>query len=214
MCKIDDFTLDPELESLEASPPRYRPMPLEQLSRNTRFSKQELQFMYRGFKQECPSGVISEETFRKIYAKLFPVGNTVDDGSGRNTAMYAHYVFGTMDPEGSGQITFEDFITGLAVLLKGSLTERVTWIFNLYDINNDGFITRDELIDVVSSIYDLMSDQTVPSIDDSTAINHVDRIFDKLDLNKDGVVTMDEFMEYCSKNEEVVHSMNIFGNIQ
>ncbi|XP_047735778.1 uncharacterized protein LOC108676865 [Hyalella azteca] len=204
---------DPELESLEASPLRYRPVALDQLSRTTRFSKQELQFMYRGFKQECPSGVISEETFKRIYGKLFPVGNTTDDGSGRNTAMYAHYVFGTMDPEGTGQITFGDFITGLSVLLKGSLAERVAWIFNLYDINNDGRITRDELIDVVSSIYDLMSDQTVPRIDDSTAINHVDKIFDKLDLNKDGVVTMDEFMEYCSKNKEVVHSMNIFGTL-
>lgn len=46
-----------------------------------------------------------------------------------DTAMYAHYVFGTMDHDGTGQITFGDFITGLSVLLKGSLAERVTWIF-------------------------------------------------------------------------------------
>ncbi|KAK7074391.1 Kv channel-interacting protein 4 [Halocaridina rubra] len=48
---------------------------------------------------------------------------------------------------------------------------------SLYDINNDGYITREELIDIVTSIYDLMGDQATPSIDDNTAIHHVDKIF-------------------------------------
>lgn len=46
-----------------------------------------------------------------------------------DTAMYAHYVFGTMDQDGSGTITFGDFIMGLSVLLKGTLQERINWIF-------------------------------------------------------------------------------------
>ncbi|XP_071542241.1 uncharacterized protein [Panulirus ornatus] len=202
-----------EFEDFELAPLRYRPEGLEQLSEATRFSKEELQFMYRGFKQECPTGVISEETFKEIYGKFFPLGGQPDDGSGRNSAMYAHYVFGTMDQDGSGTITFGDFIMGLSVLLKGTLQERVNWIFNLYDINNDGYITKEELIDIVTSIYDLMGDQTSPGIDDGTAIDHVDKVFEKLDLNKDGVVTMDEFMEYCSKNENVIQSLNIFDEI-
>ncbi|XP_066957671.1 calsenilin-like isoform X2 [Macrobrachium rosenbergii] len=194
-----------ELEDFELAPLRYRPEGLEQLSKATRFTKEELQFMYRGFKQECPTGVISEETFKEIYGKFFPLGDS---------AMYAHYVFGTLDQDGSGTITFGDFIMGLSVLLKGTLQERVNWIFNLYDINNDGYITKEELIDIVTSIYDLMGDQANPGIDDNTAVHHVDKIFQKLDLNNDGVVTMDEFMEYCSKNESVIHSLNLFDEIQ
>ncbi|XP_050713132.1 calsenilin-like isoform X1 [Eriocheir sinensis] len=209
---------DQEYEDFELTPLRYRPEGLDQLSEATRFSKEELQFMYRGFKQECPTGVISEETFKQIYGKFFPVGGQPEDGTGRicppDSAMYAHYVFGTMDQDGSGSITFGDFIMGLSVLLKGTLQERINWIFNLYDINNDGYITKEELIDIVTSIYDLMGDQTSPAIDDGTPIDHVERIFEKLDLNKDGVVTMDEFVEYCSKNENVIQSFNIFDEIQ
>nr|XP_027235853.1 Kv channel-interacting protein 1-like [Penaeus vannamei] len=198
-----DF-INQEFEDFELAPLRYRPEGLDQLCEATRFTKEELQFMYRGFKQECPTGVISEETFKEIYGKFFPLGDS---------AMYAHYVFGTMDQDGSGTITFGDFIMGLSVLLKGTLQERVNWIFNLYDINNDGYITREELIDIVTSIYDLMGDQANPCVDDSTAVDHVDKVFQKLDLNKDGVVTMDEFMEYCSKNENVIQSLNIFDEI-
>ncbi|XP_069948402.1 A-type potassium channel modulatory protein KCNIP2 isoform X1 [Cherax quadricarinatus] len=202
-----------EYEDFELAPLRYRPEGLDQLCEATRFTKEELQFMYRGFKQECPTGVISEETFKEIYGKFFPLGGQPDDGSGRNSAMYAHYVFGTMDQDGSGSITFGDFIMGLSVLLKGTLQERINWIFNLYDINNDGYITKEELIDIVTSIYDLMGEPGNHGIDDGTAIDHVDKVFEKLDLNKDGVVTMDEFMEYCSKNEKVIQSMNIFNEI-
>ena len=53
----------------------------------------------------------------------------------------------------------------------------------MYDINNDGYITKEELIDIASSIYDLMGDETHPHIDDVTAVEHVDRIFDVSSIN-------------------------------
>lgn len=51
-------------------------------------------------------------------------------------------------------------------------------LFSLYDINNDGYITKEELVDIVTSIYDLMGEQTSPAIDDGTPVDHVERIFE------------------------------------
>ncbi|KAF5295579.1 hypothetical protein FQR65_LT10443 [Abscondita terminalis] len=67
------FALDSELEDLE-TPPRYRPDSLEALCRSTRFSEAEIKRIYRGFKAECPTGVVKEETFKMIYAQFFPQG--------------------------------------------------------------------------------------------------------------------------------------------
>ena len=53
---------------------RHRPESLDTLVQMTNFSKQELQLMYRGFKQHCPSGMVSEETFKEIFANFFPQG--------------------------------------------------------------------------------------------------------------------------------------------
>ncbi|KAF2898535.1 hypothetical protein ILUMI_07640 [Ignelater luminosus] len=69
------FALDSELEDLE-TPPRYRPDSLEALCRSTRFSEAEIKRIYRGFKAECPTGVVKEETFKMIYAQFFPQGDT------------------------------------------------------------------------------------------------------------------------------------------
>jgi len=59
------------------SPPYYRPESLKALSRLTRFSESEIKRIYRGFKAECPSGIVQEDTFRDIYAQFFPQGGKV-----------------------------------------------------------------------------------------------------------------------------------------
>lgn len=67
------FVLDSELEELE-TPIRYRPDSLSALCRTTRFSEAEIKRIYRGFKAECPTGVVREDTFKLIYAQFFPQG--------------------------------------------------------------------------------------------------------------------------------------------
>lgn len=37
----------------------------------------------------------------------------------------------------------QDFVIGLSVLLRGTVQEKLNWAFNLYDINKDGFITKE-----------------------------------------------------------------------
>ena len=66
---------------------------------------------------------------------------------------------------------------GLSVLARGTLHEKLQWAFSLYDINGDGIITREEMIDIVTAIYDMMGKCAQPIIDEHTARDHVDRVF-------------------------------------
>ncbi len=45
------FFKENELEDAQASVARYKPRPIEELVKATRFSRKEIQHMYRGFKQ-------------------------------------------------------------------------------------------------------------------------------------------------------------------
>lgn len=67
--------LDSELEEFE-TPARYRPDSLSALSRSTRFTEDEIKRIYRGFKAECPTGVVKEDTFKVIYSQFFPQGGS------------------------------------------------------------------------------------------------------------------------------------------
>lgn len=66
---------DSELEELETTP-RYRPDSISALCRATRFSEAEIKRIYRGFKAECPTGVVKEDTFKIIYSQFFPQGGS------------------------------------------------------------------------------------------------------------------------------------------
>ncbi|RUS90426.1 hypothetical protein EGW08_001831, partial [Elysia chlorotica] len=87
-----------DIDDLEMQVVRYKPEGLDTLCKNTKFTRKELQIMYRGFKQECPTGIVNEETFKEIYAQFFPQGDAT---------AYAHYVFNTFDHDHNGSISFE-----------------------------------------------------------------------------------------------------------
>uniref|UniRef100_A0A8C9WQW1 Potassium voltage-gated channel interacting protein 3 n=1 Tax=Scleropages formosus TaxID=113540 RepID=A0A8C9WQW1_SCLFO len=178
---------------LELSTVRHQPEGLEQLQAQTKFTKKELQSLYRGFKNECPSGLVDEDTFKNIYSQFFPQGGGL--------------IFKNMT------LILVDFVIGLSVLLRGSVTEKLNWAFNLYDINKDGYITKEEMLAIMKSIYDMMGRYTYPSVRDDAPSEHVEKFFQKMDRNRDGVVTIDEFIETCQKDENIMSSMQLFENV-
>ncbi|XP_077597546.1 A-type potassium channel modulatory protein KCNIP1-like isoform X3 [Stigmatopora nigra] len=215
-------------DDLEMTTVCHRPEALEQLESQTNFCKQELQILYRGFKNECPSGVVNEETFKHIYAQFFPHGGNFfivmtqvfgeQDSCGlisrlADATMYAHYLFNAFDTTKNGSIKFKDFVMGLSILLRGTLKEKLEWTFHLYDINRDGYINREEMTEIVKAIYDMMGKYTHPVLKGDVPQQHVDAFFQKMDKNKDGVVTLDEFVIACQEDEIMMRSMQLFENV-
>ncbi|XP_067168514.1 calsenilin isoform X7 [Apteryx mantelli] len=138
----------------ELSAVRHQPEGLEQLQAQTKFTKKELQSLYRGFKTECPSGLVDEETFKLIYSQFFPQGDATT---------YAHFLFNAFDVDGNGAICFQ------------------------------------EMLEIMKSIYDMMGRCTYPILKDNAPAEHVEMFFQKMDRNRDGVVTFEEFVETCQK---------------
>uniref|UniRef100_A0A286XBX6 Kv channel-interacting protein 4 n=4 Tax=Euarchontoglires TaxID=314146 RepID=A0A286XBX6_CAVPO len=85
-------------DELEMATVRHRPEALELLEAQSKFTKKELQILYRGFKNECPSGVVNEETFKEIYSQFFPQGDSTT---------YAHFLFNAFDTDHNGAVSFE-----------------------------------------------------------------------------------------------------------
>lgn len=55
--------------------------------------------------------------------------------------------------------------------------------FKLYDVDNDGFITREEMYNIVDAIYQMLGNQAKISEEeeDENPKDRVDRIFEQLD---------------------------------
>ena len=79
----------------------FRPEGLEALVLQTRFTRKEVQLLYRSFKENCPNGIVSLEKFQAIFAHFFYCGDP---------SAYAELVFNTFDEDGNGEISFEEFV--------------------------------------------------------------------------------------------------------
>nr|CAD7413289.1 unnamed protein product [Timema poppensis] len=71
----------------------------------------------------------------------------------------------------------QDFLGILSKVSRGSVQEKLQWIFGLYDLNGDGLISKSEMLDVVTSIYDMMGRSTDPVVEENSAKEHVEKIF-------------------------------------
>ncbi|KAM9282153.1 A-type potassium channel modulatory protein KCNIP2 isoform 1-T1 [Cariama cristata] len=198
------FLADSVEDEFELSTVCHRPEGLEQLQEQTKFTRKELQVLYRGFKNECPSGIVNEENFKQIYSQFFPQGDS---------STYATFLFNAFDTDHDGSVSFEDFVSGLSIILRGTIDDRLNWAFNLYDLNKDGCITKEEMLDIMKSIYDMMGKYTYPAMREEAPREHVENFFQKMDRNKDGVVTIEEFLESCQKDENIMRSMQLFDNV-
>ncbi|XP_058277529.1 Kv channel-interacting protein 2 isoform X2 [Hirundo rustica] len=223
-------------DEFELSTVCHRPEGLEQLQEQTKFTRKELQVLYRGFKNECPSGIVNEENFKQIYSQFFPQGGECPSppcphtqgclcGAEGHTApphaaclpadssTYATFLFNAFDTDHDGSVSFEDFVSGLSTILRGTIDDRLNWAFNLYDLNKDGCITKEEMLDIMKSIYDMMGKYTYPAMREEAPREHVENFFQKMDRNKDGVVTIEEFLESCQKDENIMRSMQLFDSV-
>lgn len=94
---------------------------------------------------------------------------------------------------------------GLSILSRGSMDEKLRWTFSLYDINGDGRITREEMTDIVTAVYDLMGKIVEPTVEDGTVAAKVDRIFQ---VHSNGCLRNDgwgvKFVDICLELKVIV----------
>ena len=76
-----------------------------------------------------------------------------------------------------GSSLLQDFLNILSKVSRGSIEEKLQWVFDLYDLDGDGLISKNEMVDVVSSIYEMLGRATLPTVDESSAKEHVEKIF-------------------------------------
>ncbi|KAI1289416.1 Frequenin-1 [Halotydeus destructor] len=177
---------------------------VDKLKKDTYFSEKEIRQWHKGFKKDCPNGQLTEQGFIRIYKQFFPHGDP---------SKFASLVFRVFDENKDGSIEFEEFIKALSVTSRGNLEEKLVWAFKLYDVDNDGYITREEMYNIVDAIYQMLGSQAskVAEEDDEDPKERVDRIFEQLDKNHDNKLTLDEFKEGSKQDPKIVQALSLYA---
>ena len=107
----------------------------------------------------------------------------------------------------------------LALLLKGTEEDKLKWVFQLYDLNGDGWISREEMEDITHSVskqihsvsnlylgqyfqvFDLLdktSDDT-EDLDRMVVKQRVGLVWQALDKGNDGLISQNSFVAFCQQ---------------
>ncbi|KAI3636514.1 hypothetical protein MIR68_005459 [Amoeboaphelidium protococcarum] len=105
--------------------------------------------MFRVFDQD-QDGLVSFTEFMKALSKF------KSSSSGEQQSMQSLQQSQQIEQSQSSSPQYVQ--NGQMQVLTKSQLERLYWSFNLYDINRDGVVDRDEVFEVLSSLYEMLGD--------------------------------------------------------
>ena len=58
-------------------------------------------------------------------------------------------VFRVFDADADNHLTFDEFVKGMSIFLRGELAEKMKFCFKVYDLNGDRYITKEEMFQIL-----------------------------------------------------------------
>jgi len=144
------------------------------------------------------NGEISKQDFRAVLREYAQA--TGDLGKADKLI---DVLFKTLDLNGNGRLDFSEVASGMSVLVGGDKLTKLKIAGQLFDLDGDGLITRDEMLTYLTSVFSVVlatqpeararvGNITAEQLAQATC----DEAFEVADLNHDGVLDFNEFVAW------------------
>jgi len=193
------------------------PQEIDSFTKSTHFSDVEVGNLYKVFKETSqPTLQVNREVFQKCLAGLEQYGFKPP-----TDPLFSAKLFDLLDTNRDGCVDLQEFVCGLSILCKGTAEEKLQLSFKSYDINNDGFISKDEMTTLFKSAWlagfktlslqhggeDIIPEQ-LDEFSTTMAKNFATSAFEALDTDGDGKLTIDEFTKFALASPKITATLN------
>ncbi|XP_033640019.1 EF-hand calcium-binding domain-containing protein 1-like isoform X2 [Asterias rubens] len=99
------------------------------------------------------------------------------------------------DTDSDNYVSQSEWLHGLSIFLRGTIEEKKQFCFKVYDLNDDGFITKEEVFNLLKNSMAKLQTEEDP---DEGIKDLVDITIKKMDLDKDNKIGPDDFSSIVS----------------
>ncbi|XP_073831852.1 calaxin [Musca autumnalis] len=191
---------------MDESSCKMNPKLLDQLRKKTRFSKDEIESLHRIYRKLVANNQYAAKSLSSVPSGAAIVKPQTQEGIDRivfrellhstfdivTEEILMERIFCSWDKSHEGlPIRLEGWLIGLSTFLRGNPTERAAFCFRVYDLNGDGFITKDEMFTLLRNCLIKQPQDEDP---DEGVKDLVEICLKKFDVDKDGKVSLEDFM--------------------
>merc|ERR1712168_25746 len=108
------------------------------------------------------------------------------------------------DHNHDGEVSFKELMSTLSLTTRGSIRDKLEWVFDIYDVDGNGYITLEEISDVVKSMQDAKKADNEAGKKGYLSTTKVAAVFMAADNDNDGYLTVDEFIEAVNELPELI----------
>lgn len=186
-------------------PPKVKPAKLSSkdykfITAQTGLDKNKINEIFADFNQNNPDGKLNKQEFCKLYDKLRPEPMEQLDEISNN-------VFESFDRDDNGMIEFQEFIIAYALTSRGDLATKLDYAFDVYDADENGSLTSEEVRAVIYSMLDMLGADKRGH--DAAGI--AKDAISSLDGNRDGRISKEEFIQGLMANTALRSLMSPFN---
>ena len=113
---------------------------IEFLMDNTGFNCDQIKRWHVEFLNKCPTGLIKFDQFKAYYKILLPT-NLCDESKEEIVLK----LFQLFDIDADGCLNFTEFLISFWIRCKAPLREKFTWVFNMLDLDRNGYLSYFEM---------------------------------------------------------------------
>lgn len=158
------------------------------------------------FAEVSPNGELTFPAFRKCFNDIIELSGGHESTIERDAAEKLIYrLFHLFDTDDNQSVDFSELAAGISVLSGSSMDDKVLAAFQLYDTNNDGYISLDEMIHYMTSVFKVMyetsgtRDKLGISPEELAKVTAT-QCFKDADLNQDDKLSFHEFKSWCTSS--------------
>ncbi|XP_061923312.1 ubiquitin carboxyl-terminal hydrolase 32 [Entelurus aequoreus] len=124
-------------------------------------------------------------------------------------------LFHAFDENRDNHIDFKEISCGLSACCRGPVAERQKFCFKVFDVDQDGVLSREEVHQMVAALLEVWKDNrtdTLPELH-SCASDIVNAIFNVHDTNKLGCLTLEEYQIWSVNNLLASEFLNLLFQV-